>query len=286
MTARVWIFCALLISAAILSAGSDDEPPEIGNFSLPASQQVGPFYSFGDLIIDKGQVQFLFYVQDLRGKNSSYIDIYPTLIYGATDNTTLSFAVPVASYKEENSASSGFEDLYFQVEYAFYTASTKTYADQATVVASVSVPTGSADEDPMTGFGNPGYFLGMTLNRMTVDWFAFMNYGALFNPTFKSLDIGDQYYYQYGLSRVISTWKGWLFAWLLELDGTYTKQNRINGVLDPDSGGNEVLLIPSLWISSEKIIIQFGAGYPIYQNLNGNQPTSRYLIAADFLWTF
>ncbi len=286
MTARVLIFCALLIFAAVLSAGLDDEPPEIGNFSLPASQQVGPFYSFGDLIVDKGQIQFLLYVQDLRGKNSSYIDFYPAFIYGASDNLALSLTVPVASYKEGNDASSGLEDLYCQVEYAFYTASTKTHADQATVVAYASVPTGSVDKDPMTGFGNPGYFLGMTLNRMTVNWFAFMNYGALFNPTWKSLQIGDQYYYQYGLSRVISTWKGWLFSWLLELDGTYTKQNRVNGVMDPDSGGHEVLLIPSLWISSEKIIIQFGAGYPVYQNFNGNQPTSRYLIAVDFLWTF
>lgn len=50
---RILLFLLFFSSFNIRAA---DKPPSIGNFSLPSSQQPGPFFSFGQNIVDKHQL--------------------------------------------------------------------------------------------------------------------------------------------------------------------------------------------------------------------------------------
>lgn len=263
------------------------EPPPIGNFSLPASQQPYGLFAFGGNVIDKSEVQLFFFVDEFMGKNKVIIDLIPGVLFGITDECSIFFNFPFTpEFREESQKSSGLEDFFIQLEYAFYNKKTCFYIDQATLVGNITVPTGSIKKNPSTGFGSPSLFLGGTYCRMMVDWFVLTSHGATLTTSDHKTKIGDQFLYQFGFGRNIPSPPGWIYAWMVEIDGQYNKKNRIHGKIDPNSGGNTIFATPSLWISSEDILLQFGVSFPINQNLFNNQNKFDYALNFNFAWSF
>jgi hypothetical protein len=112
-----------------------EEPPKLGNFTLPNSQQPGPLVSFGENILDKNQIQTFLFADDFKGVRKQSIDIVPAILYGITDDLSVFFNVPIAArYKDDKKYSSGLEDMFLQLEHAFYTQKTSSFADQATLL--------------------------------------------------------------------------------------------------------------------------------------------------------
>ncbi len=281
------LFVGLLALLFCLRCEAKEEaaPPDIGNFALPASQQLGPLVSFGQNILLQNQVQLFLFADDYAGVNKHSIDLIPSVLYGITDNLSLFLNMPyAASYEQGSNKSTGFEDAFVQLEYAFYNGSTSCFADQATVVANVTVPTGSIQKNPSTGVGSPSFFLGTTFSRTFVDWYYFVSPGATFTTAKTGTKFGNSYLYQGGFGRNIANINGWLLAWMLEGDGTYTQKDRVQGSLDPNSGGNVIYLTPSFWASTKKLLFQLGAGWAVAQRLNGSQPQNTYLLAANLGW--
>jgi len=267
-------------------ASTNQEPPKMGNFALPNSQQPGPLIGFGENILVKNETQLFLFADDYAGVNKHFIDFIPSILYGITDNLSLFINVPYAvSFQLNQQKSTGLEDAFAQLEYAFYNKSTATFVDQATIVANVAIPTGSAQKLPPTGDGSPSIFLGTTFNRTYVNWFVFGSPGATFTTANNGTKIGNSYLYQLGFGRNIANLNGWLLAWMAEIDGTYTQRNRINGIIDPNSGGNILFVTPSIWASTKKFLFQLGVGVPVTQNLYGNQTRNTYLIAMNMGWT-
>jgi len=153
-------------------------------------------------------------------------------------------------------------------------------------VTNITVPTGSVKKNPPTGFGSPSLFLGGTYYHVLVDWFVFTSQGAVLTCSDHGTKFGDQFLYQFGLGRNIPSPEGWIYAWMVEIDGQYNKKNRIDGVIDHDSGGNVIYATPSLWISSEEMLLQFGVSFPINQNLFGHQRKFDYALNFNFAWSF
>ena len=269
------MFIVLIIPGLLCSKECEEgkvEPPKVGNFALPASQQPGPLVSFGENIIDEGVIQFYLVADATIGKNSYTTDVIASPLYGITDTFSCIFNVPFSpGDKEGPHHSSGIEDISAQFEYAFLCTSNSHAQDQATIVAGISFPTGSATKDPPTGLGSNSYFLGATFNHTEINWFFFTSHGAILTTSKHGTQFGDQLLYQFGFGRNIPSSAEWIFAWLVELDGIYAWKNRIEGAIDPDSGGNTIYLTPSIFISNKRFIIQFGAGYPVVQHLFGHQ---------------
>ncbi|MHB1948116.1 MAG: hypothetical protein ACYCQI_08390 [Gammaproteobacteria bacterium] len=263
------------------------EPPAIGNFALPYSQQIGPLVSFGQNTLNKNQVQLFLTPSDYAGKNQHFVTIDPSVVYGITDELSLLASQPIAaSYQFNSQHSAGLADATLQLEYSFYSKSTSKYFQSATVVGNITLPTGSSNKKPPTGFGSPSFFIGGTFSRMYVDWYAFTSLGAQFTTSHGGTQFGDNYLYQFGLGRNICNIDSrWVFAWLVEADGTYSTDNRLRGHSDHNSGGNIVYITPSFWASSKKLIAQFGVGVPVVQNLHGHQNRESYLLIANLGWT-
>ncbi len=265
----------------------EEEPPKIGNFSLPTSQQPAALFGFGGNIIDQGEVQLYFFADYFYGRKKIVSDAIPSVLFGITKELSIFFNFPVTPImKDGRHTSSGFEDCFVQLEYAFYNKSTSAYVDQATVVANITVPTGSLKKIPPTGFGAPSFFLGATYYRTWVDWFVFVAPGAILTTSDHKSKFGDQFLYQFGLGKNIPSPKEWIYAWMIELDGQYSQKNRIDARVDPNSGGNLLWVTPSLWISSKKMLFQFGVSFPINQNLFGRQHTIDYALNLNFAWSF
>lgn len=264
-----------------------EEPPKIGNFSLPASQQPAALFGFGGNIIDKDEIQFYFFADDFRGRRKTTSDLIPSILYGITETWTVFFNAPFTpAMRDGHHRSSGLEDFFIQLEYAFYNHSTVDYVDEATLVGNVTFPTGSIHKNPPTGFGSPSLFLGTTYYRTWVDWFAFTAHGAILPGSDHGTKFGDQFLYQFGVGRNFASPEGWIYAWMVELDGQYNKRNRIKGTIDKNSGGNVLYLTPSLWVSSKEILVQWGVSLPLNQNLFGKQHKFDYAINFNFGWSF
>lgn len=266
---------------------NEEKPPRIGNFSLPTSQQPAALFGFGGNIIEKGEIQLYLFADDFVGKKRIITDIIPSVLFGITDEWSIFFNVPFTPLlKEDGKKSSGFEDFFIQLEYAFYNKSTTDYTDQATLVSNITFPTGSTHKNPPTGFGSPSLFLGGTYYRTWVDWFVFTSNGAILTSSEHGTKFGDQFLYQMGFGRNFSTPKGWIYAWMVEVDGQYYKKNRIDGIIDNNSGGNVIYVTPSIWISSKEMLFQFGVSLPVNQNLFGNQNKFDYALNLNFAWSF
>lgn len=265
----------------------EEKPPPIGNFSLPASQQPAALFGFGGNVIDEGEVQFYFFADEFSGKNKKTIDLIPSVLFGVTKELSIFFNFPFTPLlRDGRNRSSGLQDFFIQLEYAFYSKSNFCYVDQATIVGNVTFPTGSIKKNPPTGFGSPSLFLGGTYYRTMVDWFFFTSQGAVLTCSDNRVKFGDQFLYQFGLGRNFPSPLGWIYAWMVELDGQYTKKNRIGRVLDKNSGGNVIYATPSLWISSKEMTIQFGVSFPLNQNLFGRQRKVDYALNFNFSWSF
>lgn len=271
------------------SQQTDEEktPLKLGNLSLRASQQPGPLAGFGENIIDKGQVQLFLFGDEYKRRKGYFIDIVPSILYGITNNLSILINTPVAPrYKEKKHRSAGLEDAFVQFEYAFYNATNYCSTSQATLVTNITFPTGSSKKNPQTGFGSPSFFIGSTYNHTAIDWFYFGSLGAILTTFHSNSKTADQYLYEIGFGRNIASPPGWIFAWMIEVDGSYASKNIVKGSIDPNSGGNVVYITPSLWISSEKIIVQLGAGGVLIQHLFGNQSIFTHQIIFNFGWTF
>lgn len=265
----------------------EEGPPPIGNFALPASQQPAGLFAFGGNIIDKGEIQIYLFVDEFVGRNKKLItDVLPGVLFGVTDELSLFFNTPFTPImRDDGHTSSGLEDFFIQAEYAFYNKKNFCFADQATLVANITFPTGSVKKNPPTGFGAPSFFLGATFYHMLVDWFAFTSHGAILTTSDHRTKIGNQFLYQFGIGRNIPSPEGWIYAWMLELDGQYFQKNRIRGYIDKNSGGNTIFVTPSLWVSSRDILLQCGVTLPISQNLFGHQNKIDYSLIAQFAWS-
>lgn len=141
------------ISCAYAESGNK-QPPDMGNFALPFSQQPGAFLSFGQNTLDKGQLQSYLFADDYVGNQQHFIDAMPQIVYGLSDNLSLSLTIPFAvNYRQASDHSSGLGDILLQLEYAYYSRETRSYSETATVVFDTTFPTGSDTKNPPTGIG-------------------------------------------------------------------------------------------------------------------------------------
>jgi hypothetical protein len=249
-------------------------PTPIGNFALPTSQQIAPLVGFGQLVAGAEVLQYYLVGNFFEGNDTFTSTLIPAILYGITDEVDVYLQLPFSPGNYQNKhRSAGIEDIILQFEYAYYTLNTCCYINQATVVSYISYPTGDSHKTPPTGFGSPAFFIGGTFSHVSRWWYSFFSTGGVFPTETHGTKFGDEFLYQFGYERVICAIKDrMIFAWMVELDGTYSKKNRIHGMINPDSGGNTILITPSFWFSTKRWIVQGGVGFPVVQNLNGDQP--------------
>ncbi|CAM4422965.1 MAG: hypothetical protein LEGION0403_FIIPPAGN_02176 [Legionella sp.] len=298
---RGWLFLLLIFWVNMAMA---NQPPSIGNFSLPSSQQPAPFFSFGQNIIDKNQLIVSYTPNYLYSKTPSILEATPSILYGVTDSASILLTLPVAlKYTTGTKTLSGMGDLVLDLEYAFYSNENSHYSDQATIIFSPTFPTSNLDEiskkfDPTSrtsGFARANapsnfnaltYFIGSTYTRTLVDWYGFIAPGVLFIDRQDSIQQGTQYYYNLGVGRTIkSVEKKYIFLGLVELNGQYSDRTKLGSDIVPNTGGNIIYATPSLWLSTSKMTIQVGISLPIRQHWYGNQSKISYYSGAIVTWT-
>lgn len=269
------IFLILMFPLAVFSSVKEKiEPQPIGHFSVPTATQVGPLVSLGQIQVGKNALLPEFsgtYTKSHHG----YTDVFlPNILYGILDELCIAAYIPFTPKSREKSfRSSGIEDIFLELEYAYFNKKAKNYALQATVVGDVAFPTGSSSKNPPTGYGSFSYLLGATFSYMSFNWYAFVSPGVQLTTKHHGTKFGNSYFYEWGFARYFECLspKGWIFDLMVEFDGAYIEKNKNKGKINPDSGGNVIFVTPSVWLSSKRFILQWGIGFPLLQDLNGKQ---------------
>lgn len=280
--------CILVSSLSLISiAQASVEPPNHGNLSMPVSQQPGAFVSLGQNILEKGNTQVSVFPYYLRGQHQFYSDIDAIYVYGITDDLSLFIDIPVQPRSEiDHQHVSAMGDSIVQLEKTIYEKSSRECLDQGTVLTNMTIPTGNGLSTPNTGLYSPSMLFGGTFLRTCTQWLAFGSGGMLVTTARNGLRYGNILLYQFGLGRNLYTEeKQLIVVAMAELTGSYAWQNRIDQHLDPNSGGNLIFITPSLWLSTQHLIINAGVGFPILQQFNGQQYRYNYQVAVEFTYT-
>jgi len=266
------------------------EPLPIGNFSVPTITQLAPLISFGQLLIGEKALLPQWGGCYTKGQHDYSNIMTPNIIYGIRDDLDIALFAPFTPRsRSDSSNSSGIMDMLLQGEYAYYSKSYIDHVMTGSIVTNVQLPTGSDKKDPKTGNGSFTYFLGTTFAYMSYNWYAFASPGVNLTTTHDhGTKYGNSYLYQWGFARFIPQLspKGWVFNVMVEFDGTYVAKDKIRGETDPDSGGNVIMMTPSIWISSSHWIFELGIGIPLLQSLNGSQDKIHYSIPYNFAFEF
>lgn len=284
---RIGLIFLLLLVTNMVSAVDKQQPPKVGNFALPGSQQPGQFLSFGANIVDKDQSQFSVMATHYQGASMHQATLAPGYLYGLTDQSSILVQLPMAvNYKAGTQHSSGVADALLQFESAFYNEQTSCYIDQATIVSGLFIPTGDLNKTPATGVGSMSLLVGGTLTRTYIDWLYFTALGAQLSTTENAIKPGNQFLYQFGLGKnIFNIGSEWILAWVVEFDGQYTQRNKVQNQKDFNTGGNVVTLTPSFFISCKSFAFQTGIGIPVIQALHGEQSKNHYVFAAQFVFS-
>jgi len=267
--------------------GNDITQVQEGNFALPFSQQPIPLVSFSNNLLEQGQVQFLTLVDDYGIQNGHYVDAIPGLLYGVTDNFSAFFNIPIAvSYQNDPATATGLEDISLSLQYAFYTRNTKECATQAILMSTFFFPTGSFEKQPPTGTGAMSYLIAGIYAKTCVKWMFSCAAGALLTSEHHRNRVGYQYFYQGTVGRNIKSVPGcYILTCMVDIDGRYSTRDKVADIIMPDSGGNQILVTPSLFFSTKNLLLQFGIGGAIFEHLNGHQNPSTYVVVGNIGWT-
>jgi hypothetical protein len=112
--------------------------------------------------------------------------------------------------------------------------------------------------------------------------------GGVITTTQHGTKFGNQFTYQFGLGgNILYKSDNYIFNWLVELDGVYVQRAKIAGITDPNTGGNRVVLGPSLWFSTRHFFAQIGVSGVIAEHLFGNNiHKEKYILEAGIGLTF
>lgn len=286
-------YSLLIIAVFLFSrlyARTEDNTPQLkeGNLALSASQQPGPLFSYGQNIVERGDVQLINYVDWYHGKNTDLVHYIPGILYGINDDLSLYFNIPVVPLlRIGDTRSSGMQDVYVQGEYAFYNNDTYTSSTQATMLAALYLPTGSPSKNPPTGVGAPSFFIGATASYMSIAWYLYAALSGIITTSNGEQQFGNTLFYQAGIGRnIIGNADGWIVTPILELSGTQHGQDMVGQAVTIGSHNSAIFVGPSVWISSKKIYIQTGLCFTVFQTKSSLNANNKYLFACDIGWKF
>ena len=213
--------------------------------------------------------------------------------YGITDDLTLSLKVPYVilnnikeAHEEEpddihiRGDAKGIGDLTILSQYRFI----KKYdiEMESSLIFGLKMPAGytkakdvngerlETEFQPGSGSLNPlaGISVTKRFKKMSLDadiLYTVATKGA------QETDLGDLFNYDISLSYAVVSMP---IVWdlILEANGEWKQKQKIEGVADDDSGGTVIFLSPGMRFSWGKTAsVYLSAGFPITQDLNGNQ---------------
>ncbi len=232
----------------------------------------------------------------IDGTDIDVLRVPTTLSYGLTPDVTVGVAIPYfrkditsrdASGVVSTATPSGLGDTFLTVKYRYFVRNYRGGSTQLAALGGVKLPTGDTEARDSTGAllpipdqlgtGSVDFIGALTATR--VFGYKWALHGSLLYKRNTEGDrdfrAGDFVNYNVAASREVyfEPYPGPNVFLGLELNGEYSARNKLNGTTLRNSGGNRILLSPTIVaFLTRNWTLEASVQFPMVENLNGNQP--------------
>ncbi|MEX0939931.1 MAG: hypothetical protein WDZ41_01065 [Candidatus Babeliales bacterium] len=156
------------------------------------------------------------------------------------------------------------------------------------VMGGMKFPTGDRLAIPLLGTGTFDIVFNISAAHYSNNWYAALNIDTLLTTKRKGFKPGSVYEYELVFGRAINFMnKGSSKLFInLDLTGIYEKQDKINGIIDENTGGNVIFFGPLISWTRKNLLFEVLFQGPIAQNLFGNQSKFNYTTFFSFTLIF
>lgn len=203
------------------------------------------------------------------------------LTYGITGDWAVGVDVPYKFKDEVGNTSSGKADVALFTKYRFWREDSLALQESAAVLLKVITDTADKKFSKET----TDTIVGLTYGYEGRKWYRWASARYRFNGTNEvGVDRSDKILIDF-VGGIRPEPRGYLESdtvWLLELNGEYGKQAKLNGSTVANTGGSEWFISPGIFWTKRNFAIKAGVQIPITHDLNGNQEESDYRAKVSF----
>jgi len=249
---------------------------------------IGPLFTFGHTILPKKH--WALSEEILYAKTKPY----PTILslsqffYGINDSLTISGNIPVVHQKSlTNTRAGGLGDCYCNLNMRLLNNKTETHDYRIIGVAGVRIPTttGVFGESIYT-YNTTSFFLGANCDALTRDWYLYYDFGTLFFTKRSCRQFGHLINFNAGIGRSLC-FNGNYLSLFIELSDYYSKPDRINNVPLLNTGGNILLIGPTLrYAHKSGFLAQAGIQLNVSEHLRNRLDTIGYVAGGYIAYTY
>jgi DNA-binding transcriptional MerR regulator len=233
-----------------------------------------PVFSLGPETIYKGGLGFETEFEYEEGDTDKEIALHYELLYGITEDWSVTLDIPQILDKKEGVLSSeGLGDIDLRTKYQLYRKDSLGAQDKVALIYGLELPTGDEKDNPPLGSGSYDHLFGLSAGHESITWYYFLTGRYVLNADAGALDKGDRLLFDgaVGLRPWLRSYKSWDLVVLLESSYIYAEKDVKNGAGLSNTGGQELFLGPTFLWSIRNLMVKGGIQFPIWQDLNGSQ---------------
>lgn len=281
---RIWILSIMIAIVAISFASSDgfaQGPPINTDSPIVLGLSGRAVRTFGKFVrVSK----FLKNGEQATDPNDSKVTLWVTpvaLPYNFTDKLQVAAIFPFVnarvSSRSQNLSNFGLGDIQFFAKYVWHQADGRNKTFRIASRADVKLPTGEENNTPALGTGSTDFAFSSVAAWVEDRVGVYLEGGYGLNTSNGAINYGNSVFYNlafgYRLSPVVyETYPSPQLNGFLELNGSATARNTVNGVRDGNSGGTTLFLSPGLqYVGGRLWLVEASYQYPIVRNPNGTQ---------------
>ena len=204
--------------------------------------------------------------------------------YGLTRDLAVRFEIPFKRLEvmtpQGQTVNNGLGDPGVRLKWRFWDKDLPGVKYAVAGVVESTIPTGEGDG--RVGRDKPSLLAGLAHGREGLFWYYFVDARYLYHVEDNNTKPGDRLFLDaaYGIRPKLRGLEETDIVYFFELNFLHENRARVNGLLNPNSGGDflffspEVLISPTNWI-----LLRGGVQIPIFQSLNGRQQSKDFTVA-------
>lgn len=256
-----------------------------GPLTIPAAAHE-PLFMLSHEAPGKGAFDVHTEVQLERQGDKREFELEQEFTYGLTRDMAIKLSVPFvreeATTAEGQEEENGLGDPAVRLKWRFWDKDLPGVKYAVAGVLESTIPTGGK-----LGRDKPSLLAGLAHGREGLSWYYFVDARYLYHVEDNDNKPGDRLFLDaaYGLRPVLRGLEETDIVYFFELNYLHEKRAEVNGLTDPDSGGDFLFFSPEILISpTNRLMLRGGVQIPIVQSLNGRQEPKDFItkIAVEY----
>ena len=228
-------------------------------------------------------------IQSTKRGNEREFELEQELTYGLTRDLAVGLSVPFV--REEGISSqgqnveNGLGDPSVMFKWRFWDKDLPRVKYSVSAILQSTIPVGRGDG--RLGRDKPDILTGLAHGREGLYWYYFVDVRYLYRVEDNNTKPGDRLHLDaaYGLRPELRGLEETDIVYFFELNYLHEYRAQVNGLDDPNSGGDFIFFSPEILISpTNRIMLRGGVQIPIIQSINGAQDPKDYTfkLVAEF----